>query len=235
MAASLVTLRGFPVRAGTIVMPAYGAWVATLTLTRAEPVDGTPFANVVTIGALSLVGTRLRSLDVEGSLAARVIGGGGGWSSSVAAKPYSVPSGVPASLVAADLASECGERLDLSAAGPGGSWSLGPRWLRMASSAASALDMITAVAPGAGSPVEGWWVGEDGTTRIGARASTLVPSRFDYLRGAGHRGRYEIATDHYEDWLPGVTFSSPQVSNRVGCVVHTFDAQSVVTEVLTWR
>jgi len=220
---TFIALNDIPAKSMTIDIPTYGAWSADVVLVRSTTFDTSPLAATVTLGDLVLKGTIVRSVDIGGALSARVVGGAYGWRKPVPPKAF---HGVDAQWVATDTASEVGEQCIVEH-----SRSLGPIWVRIASSAAAALEQLRAAL---GAP--GWWIDNDGVTHIGERPTGDVGVTFQMVKASGAHGRYIIATDSFAAWVPGRTFESPTISGRIGAVTHiaTQDAP-VRTEVLSWE
>ncbi len=214
------SLDGAPLKRLELTLPYFGIWHAPeIHLDRTIP-DAA--AATLVLGGLTLSGTVFRAGSFVGSGAYRVVGGRGGWSKTLPAQSYHSAGGVKASLVLRDAARAAGETLDLDSDSV-----IGTHWVRFGDKPASrSLNLIR----------PDWWVRPDGTTTTGPRPDGIVTSHFDVLPAGTDlaAGRVAIATDHPEDWLPGVRFSSPTLDLRqVDFVRHILDGSKLRTELWT--
>lgn len=141
-------------------VPASGVWFADCTLVNAEAPTG---RQTLVIGDQSFVGTvdDSHSGEFGAKTVVRLIGGANGWSQVLPGRDYPNDAGVKAKLVAADAARECGERLgDFAPAQE----RLGVHYVREEGPASRTIEDA---ARGAA-----WWVGFDGITRVGTRATS---------------------------------------------------------------
>jgi hypothetical protein len=199
---STATLAGLRVTSARVSVPAWGAWWAECQVDEESSLAGSV---TLQVGDLTMVGTVVSGGPAKGSSAYRVVGGSGGWARRIPAKGYANDAGVRASLVLADAATEAGETL----AGDVPTDSLGVSWGRPAGMAVRVLELV---AP------RGWYVHEDGTTRIGRRPTTAPPS--DLVAGPVDTAaaRVQVASESPASLLPGV-------------VVDGFEAVDVLLEV----
>lgn len=211
MSGHFFAVNGSRVVTGRITIPLYGAWFADLTL--AVPDDFAAGDSVtITIGELSLKGTIARSSGFSGSRSMRVIAGAAGWRKLVASKGYSLSSGVKLSLVLADAAADAGEKIVTDS-----DRSLGPVFTRRGNRPAERVLKDT---------LDGqWWIDNLGVTQTKARASTAISTPFTILNYSGAKGRFQIATEAYQDWTPGRTFQSPLLT-----AAQTISSVSFVAE-----
>lgn len=184
-----------------IVEPVNGVWhVLVKLVTEGSGVTG---KCVLRTGSQDWVGT----IDPEfsgawgGSYTLRLVGGAHGWCQPISAKGYHSDAGVKARTVAADAASACGETLaafdpthtvGLDYARPSGEASPG--------TASATLESVV------GSAI--WWVGRDGKTRVGTRASGKVAQVLDWLPSS------KTATIDGEDLTlvhPGYTITDERI------------------------
>jgi len=172
------TIDGHPCARVEVHVPAVGPWWADVDCTEAPSLAG---AVVLVVGALELRGTvDAGAAGTFGLQArARVVAGGGGWGSLLAAKAYHNDAGVSALLVAQDAAREAGEVL--------GAFSpavarLGVDYVRQSGPASRVLEDVI------GAGVE-WWVGYDGATVVGARPEVAAPAGAYELVDADPRSR----------------------------------------------
>lgn len=178
-------------------LPPWGVWMA-----RCYPVDTvavqTGAAVTLTLGSLVLQGTIRRGGTFLASTGILVVGGADGWARTLARRdPYRADNGVRLSTVAADLATDAGERLVLES---GVERSLGYAWTRPAGVASVALDALSA------GP---WWVAPDGVTHLGPRPAPMaIPTATVYSVEAvqPERGwaRVSCPDDMIGALLPGV-------------------------------
>lgn len=195
---SEIAVNGLAAITVSLALPLWGAWSADVVLASSGPISTAPLGVTLAIGKLTLKGTAIRTADFSGSRSARLVGGAGGWRTSVPARGYSLPNGIFASTILQDAARDCGESIVLDA-----DRYLGRRWFREGTAAERQLALITGGK---------WWIDAAGVTRTAARASSVIRSPFTVVGWSGGRGRFEIATDVYEDWSPGRTFTAPTVS-----------------------
>jgi hypothetical protein len=222
------TFAGLDVARARVTVPRYGVPVGEV-----EPVDprAVPVGvrTTLVLSDLSLAVTPRHGGPYAGRAPYGVFGGADGWgTASVAAKGYRNDGGVWLRKVIGELAAAAGETLDaasLSAADR----PLGAAWMRGAGGAGELLRETVGRA---------WWVGADGATRLGARpVAPVAPSvRFvveDY-RAAGKWARLSSPTDAVAAFLPGATFTAPEVSGvfTVEELVVSVEAGAVRLEVL---
>lgn len=186
------SLNDYRATSGTIHIPAWGAWHATIAL-DAEP--ETPLAGSVTleIAGLTLVGTVVSGGPVRGRSVYRVVAGAGGWGTEAAALAYSSDAGVRVATVLGDAATIAGETLD-AATVP--TTAAGPHFVREAGPVSRVLEQLFP---------QGWHVGEDGITRIGRRAASVLTRPVTRTRIAPELGVVELAADTIGDLVPGIT------------------------------
>lgn len=183
--------------AGSLYVPAYGAWVADVALALSALLTGPV---TLTVGNLTLQGSIVRTGTYAGSRVYRLTGGAGGWRQDLPARAYVRTAGISASMVLSDLASESGETI---ADAP--TTSLGASYVRLAGPASRTLSALASQ----------WYVDTDGTTRIGARPSSAITSEFVPTNRNGGAGTIEVATEDPASWLPGRTFTSPLLSTSI--------------------
>ena len=146
-------------------VPWSGPWWADVVFEAAPNVAGSVQLG---IGALELAGTIVQSGVFAAQRRARIVAGGGGWGTLVAARHYANDAGVRPRTVAEDAARLAGEALgDIDASIP----SLGVAYVRQAGPASRVLEDVIAGRT--------WWVDYAGQTQVGARSS-LTPRATDY-------------------------------------------------------
>ncbi len=191
MGVSNSTLGGHRVTSARATIPAWGAWYADASVDGEVTLSG---AVELKIADLSLKGTVLSGGPDKGRSLFRIVGGNGAWGKELPAKSYANDAGVKLSTVLVDAANEAGESL-LSSSIP--DERVGPAFVRPAGPACRVLEQL---AP------SGWYVGEDGVTRIGKRSTSKLSttaartSRTDLARGT-----VTLAAESIKDILPGVT------------------------------
>lgn len=157
-----LTVGGFGCARGRVLLPRQGVWVADVLI---EPTDGSgpppgvgSKVSVVLNGSLSLTGTVRRAQNAYGALMARIVGGAGGFPTSIPSKAYlSVPLRMPFS----DLLSEIGESLSVQSYAQDLTPVL-PFWVRGAGPAYRAMGELMGQIPS-----DNWRILPDGTTWIG--------------------------------------------------------------------
>ena len=200
---AFATCNGIPIASGELLIPLVGAWTADLHLTSGAAMTG---AVAVVIGNLTLQGTVYRSSAYGGQTRVRVIGGGGGWRTEITPQGYgSAGAGVNLSIVLADAASACGERVNVPS-----DTSVGNGYARFGAGAAiptAASDVLWhAVAHG---QIPGWYVDSTGMTQATSWPSTTIATPFTVTHNDPASGLVVVATEDYAAWMPGCTFTSP--------------------------
>lgn len=164
-----VSLNGMVVARARVHIPYRGVWVAHVDLDQAH--DGLTGPATLVAGEASFVGSYVPELTGTWQQQSRayLVGGAGGWRTSVAAKHYHSDSGVQARTVAQDLASLVGETLDsvtLTA-------SLGIDHVRRAGYASEAMSAACGAVP--------WCVAADGKTNVGVRPAVEILGAYEVL------------------------------------------------------
>lgn len=217
------SVNGERVVSGVITVPYYGPWNAELVLAVTDDHDpGSPAT--ITLGNLTMKGTVSRSAGFSGSRSMRIIGGAAGWRKKIAAKGYSHDAGVKLSTVLQDAASAAGEKIVVS-----DERIIGTAYARRNDLAESVLKHHVAGQ---------WWIDNDGVTQTKARPSGPIASVFTVINYSGSKGRFEIATEAYADWMPGRSFSSPvltdpQTISSVSFVAEKGAIKTIVTNTST--
>lgn len=186
MSASLNSILATSARA---YLPAWGCWYVEIDLDGEHELAG---AATVEIADLTLQGTILSGGPENGRSHFRVVGGKGGWGQTIPAKAYANDAGVKASTVLLDAADACGETI-LASTLP--TTRPGPSWVRPEARARAVLELL---AP------RGWYVGEDGITRIGARPAAELPAGVTHGPVDLARGCVELASESIATILPGL-------------------------------
>jgi hypothetical protein len=188
---STATLEGRRVTHARAHLPAWGVWWAEASLDEEAALTGRVSLK---IADLTLSGTIISGgIGPKGRASYRLAGGAGSWGRSIPAKSYANDAGLKASTVLADAATACGEALD-AATLP--ATRLGPAFVREAAPAARVLEQV---APA------GWYVGEDGTTRIGRRAAVTLATPASIASIDRAVGTVALAADSIATIIPGIT------------------------------
>lgn len=156
------TLNNLRCTSAYVSVPAWGVWWADVVLDAEATVTG---AATLKIGGVTYVGTVASGGASAGRTRLRIVGGAGGWGRTISKKPYANDAGVKASTVLVDAASAVGETIDATTLP---TTRLGPHWARLEAPAARLLELL---APSA------WYVGDDGVTRMGARAAAAYAGK----------------------------------------------------------
>lgn len=195
--ADYASLNGVRLTSATVSIPRVGAWVADVALADAPKTTTGPQALVV--GDLVMSGAVVRGTGYAGAGWVRLVGGRGGWSSTVSARAYALASGVPASLVLADLAVEALETIvAVEATG-----TVGFQYARVKGPARATLDRL---APS-------WWVDAQGLTHPRARLTGIpVTGDFQVISWRPDLGIVDVASDVLSTWVPGRTIVAPTIT-----------------------
>ena len=225
MPALFASLNGIPIVKMAWVLPWAGIWHADVTLDRAiGPAVG---PQLLTLGDLAGTCAVVRSVDFTGARSVRVVGGTGGWRTSVPPLQYQSPTGVPVALVASDAASLVLEAPPVI--GPTVAPTTGPAFVRQGGSASLVFQSLFA---------DGWWVNLAGVVQVTPRVPTPIVTPFDLLDVRGASGIYRIASqrDLLAQWVPGATFLAPTMTSpaTVNRVCHILDGGTLRTEVMGW-
>lgn len=182
-------LSGHRIVTGRLYLSAWGIGWAEAVLDAEVPLSGRV---VLTLADLTFVGTIVSGgPGPTGRSAYTVAGGSGAWGKSIPRRSYANDAGVKAATVLADAASACGEPL---AADSLPATRLGLSWARDEGPAARTLEII---APA------GWYVGEDGITRIGKRAPKALGLSASVTSIDRARGVVTVAADSIASIVPG--------------------------------
>lgn len=212
---------GLQIVSGSLMIPLVGAWTADLSLASEETISG---AVEIVIGNLTLQGTVYRSEVFGGQVRARVVAGAGGWRTQAPPQGYGSGTGLQLSTVLNDLAAAVGEQIFVDV-----DESIGNAFARVAFGSSVASDVLWQLAPA-------WHIEPDGVTHTGAWASNPITSVFTVTDQQPDRGIVEIATEDYASWLPGCTFTAPQLATTYTSagVHYVWDAEGKFRfEVLT--
>ena len=202
------SLNGSRAISGRVTRPMFGPWSADVVLASS---DVLPSAVTLQIGSLKLVGTVIRMASFAGSRSARIVGGYAGWRKTIDAKGYYHAAGVKLSTVLEDAARSAGEKISVAADSV-----IGTNYVRRRDTAERVLKFF----------LDGdWWIDNDGVTQTKARDAKAIVTPFTVIKWSGARGRFQIATENYEDWEPGRTFTAPTVTGT-----QTISSVSIVLD-----
>lgn len=217
---STATLNGTPVTELRVVLGSSGQWHAEGTTDRAVALEGV--ATLVVAG-LTLVGRSYRGGPYLGEgkfrLRAGADDGSTGWSKVVPGRSWQKRPKL--STVLADIARECGETIEVTAAQDR---EIGPFLVRLRCPAARVLNWL----------VDSWRIDADGVTRIGERTGSLAASRYDIQDHDPASGMTTIAPDAPGDFLPGDSFilTAAKTTVTIGRTVIRLDGDGL--RVFVW-
>jgi hypothetical protein len=192
------TVAGFPIVSGELMIPLAGCWTADVHLASANDVSG-PVE--VVIGNLTLQGTVYRSQAYGGQTRARIVGGKGGWRTVVDKQGYGSGSGVKVSHILGDVASACGETVNVPA-----DTSVGNSFTRAEAIASDVLWQLVSLGA-----IPSWYVDNAGVTQAAYRPTTTIATPFTVTDQKPDQGLVVVATEDYASWLPGCTFTNPLI------------------------
>jgi|HubBroStandDraft_1064217.scaffolds.fasta_scaffold03928_3 hypothetical protein len=195
-------VNGYQIVCGSLVIPLVGVWTADLTLANAPTLSGKVS---VTIGNLTLAGTVYRSEQYGNQVKCRLVGGAGGWRSSIPVQGYGSSNGIMMSTVLNDAAAACGETVNVA-----NDQSIGNGYARVSFDTSVASDVLWHMIDLGFMPA--WYVDVNGTTQNVAWPSSTVGTPFLPTSQHPDQGMIEIATEDYASWLPGCSFSHPLLS-----------------------
>jgi len=185
-----VTINGTTVTRAHLQIPAWGVWWLDAELDREITITG---AATIAFADLTLTGTVLSGGPFRGSSRYRIAGGAGRWGRELPRKSYINDAGVRLATVLKDAAAEAGEQIDAASIPV---QSLGSHYVREAGPASLLLQQHA---------MRNWYVGEDGITRIGQRATAAYTGTGTRTMVDAAHGRVDIAADEIAKLLPGIT------------------------------
>jgi len=191
-------VNGQAIVSGQLLIPLVGMWTADLVLAGSGTLSG---ACTVTIGNLTLQGTVYRSDQYGGQTRARLVAGGGGWRGLLTSQGYGGGS-VKLSTVLSDAASLAGEKVNVP-----NDTNVGTAWVRPAAEASDILWQC--VAQGL---IPAWYVDATGTTQAASWPASTISTAFTVIDQKPDEGLVVIATEDYASWMPGCSFSAPQLN-----------------------
>jgi hypothetical protein len=160
MADVFASIEGHRAARVSVRVPGRGPWFADVDLEIDPDLSGRV---TITLGELELEGTVRTSQSGTHGLQrrVRVVAGGDGWGTLLAAKAYHNDSRIRARTIAEDAIREAGEELgDFAPAAE----RIGIDYVRQSGPASRVLEDVIGGVP--------WWVGYDGRTHVGGRSSS---------------------------------------------------------------
>lgn len=210
---STATLNGKPIERCELHVPAWGIPHADVVVN-----DGAALSGAVTLILADLtvscfvVANRGGVYRDRGSYRLVAGAGAGGWSTRIRAQHYRNDAGIKTSKVIGDAATLAGEKLGALATDP----SLGVSFVRPAGPAALALQLVSERA---------WHVELDGTTHLGARASSPMTDDYTIDDEIPGRARLTVAAEQLSQLVPGVQIEG----FTAGLVVHVLTKDTLRT------
>jgi len=189
---STATLAGRRATRARSALPAWGVWWGDAWLDEEAELSGRV---VLAVADLKLSGTIMSGgPGPAGRSSFRVAAGAGSWGRTIPAKSYANDAGVKTSTVLADAATACGETIDPSTL-PNAETKLGPSWVREEGPAARVLEQVVPA---------GWYVGEDGITRIGKRPAVALAAPATIGTVDRARRIVSVAAEQIATLVPGI-------------------------------
>lgn len=185
-----VNLSGSRILEARLNISAWGASYHDVTLDTEVALAGAQTLNIADLAVKCAV---LSGGASFGRSTYRLVAGAGGWGKTLPSKSYANDLGVKMLQVLTDAAQAVGETLDATTIDPKAT--VGPQWTRDAGPAGRVLERL---APNA------WYVGEDGITRLGARAPSSLASRTTVESLDLARGTALLSGDSIAGILPGL-------------------------------
>jgi hypothetical protein len=215
------TMNGSLVQAITLKMPLWGNWTVRCKL-ASDTVYKIGAVATIIVGDLTLTGTVRQGGVFQSSAEYVVVGGKDGWSKQAVGRSYRRDQGVKLLEVATDLGVDVGEKVVLM---PNINRSVGYAWARAAGLASIALETFGTR----------WWVGPDGTTFLGPRLATTIPSTVKWTLSSFDPAKrlavIGIADDTVKSFQPGVRIKSSDIDIVANSVIVTVNDRRVVVEV----
>lgn len=209
-----VKLQDRRVTKARVMMAAWGCTYADVALDGEHTLTGHV---TLALGDLSLACTVLSGGPQKGRSSYRIVGGRGGWGRTIAEKSYANDAQVKWSTVIGDAATACGESFDLSTVSA--DRRTGPAYTRPSGPASRVLEEL---APA------GWYVGEDGVTRLGRRPATTLAASVTRVSVADRaRLKVTVASESLKALVPGITIDGIEAVD----VLHEVEPDSVRTTI----
>jgi hypothetical protein len=205
-------------------VPFSGIWHADVQLDRSVGTVAGP--QVLELAGSQWSCAPVRFGDYAGTRRVRLVGGTGGWRTSVPSallpSPFTSPLGVPISVVLATASTIAGE-LPPSLVGYPGSPLLGPAYVFKSGPMSLVLQDVLG---------DAWWMDPTGVVQTAPRAPTPIVSEWSAVAYDGACGELHVATDAPGDWMPGATFIGPVASGTVSRVAHELTGDTLRTKAI---
>lgn len=187
---TIATLAGHRATHARTHLPAWGVWWCEVSIDEEAVLTGRV---PVALADLALSGTIMSGgPGPKGRASFRIAAGAGAWGKTIPARSYANDAGVKAATVLVDAATACGETIDPATLPDA---RLGPAFTRDAGPAARVLEQIFP---------SGWYVGEDGVTRIGKRPTKALATPADVASVDRAQGVVSLAAEAIASIVPGV-------------------------------
>ena len=172
--AAFASLANVPIVSGRLTIPSQGLWHADLALATDSPAVPISPSQTLILGTITATCTVVRLTPWTGEVKARVVGGAGGWTTTLPGKQYSMLGGsIPTSMVVGDAARAVGEATPLLD-DPAGVTSLGPNYFRAYGPAGALLWALTDT----GVFPNGWWMDLSGVVHTETIPVSTISSDF---------------------------------------------------------
>lgn len=190
---AIATLNGHTATHVLATIPAWGCWYADVSISTAQTLTGVVSLK---LADLTLSGAVLSGGADDGTARShfRIVAGKGGWGREIKANDEANDAGVKTSTMLSDAARLAGETIDVS--NVPSSDRTGPHFVRPKGSASRVLSVLKP---------QGWYVGEDGVTRIGARTANTPIAKTTNTKIDKARGIVTLARETIADILPGTS------------------------------
>lgn len=169
-------------------IPEFGRWFADVTIDEPVQLSGRVELKIADV---TLSCTVMSGGPYQGRGRFHLVGGAGGWGSTVPAKSYANDAGVKHATILGDAASEAGETIETISP----SLRAGPHYTRPKDAASLVLEQL---APGA------WYIDATGVTRLGKRAPSAPRGAVTKTSVDLARGTMTIAADEIGWIVPGL-------------------------------
>jgi hypothetical protein len=209
-------VNGLRVVSGSLTMPYFGAWVADFSLATDKLVPSGPMACTVTMGNQTLIGTVFRQASFAGQTSVRLVAGAGGWRKAVPSQHYQASGGLSLRTMVQDAAIVVGEQVNVAT-----DQIVGGDYVRENAAAEEVIRQLFG---------SGWWIAPSGVTQLAPRAGGQIRTPFTAIEWEGARGKFTIATEDYQGWVPGTTFVGPTVPTMqtVSSVSYVVDNDGIM-------
>ena len=184
----------------TVTIPWFGIWTADVKIDVPTLINGHAGGLALTLGNVTMIGTKFRALAFQGAKKLRIVGGYGGWLKMLPSAYYAQESGLKRSLILRDAAKACGESVSYDT-----DVIVGNSYMRAAGPASRVLNQLAR---------SGWYMSLDGITTVGSRSTDTITTPLQVLSADGATGHYQIATEDVAAYMPGRSFQLPDDGTR---------------------